>query len=61
MGLKREELKRAEGVGYYVTSYGSDASDVLGYVSSDMTRLEEEEPYDPYGPVFKVTVIVEEV
>jgi hypothetical protein len=61
MGLKRESLKRVEGVGYY-TSYGSDANDVLGYIESDVQdRLEEDPPYNSYDKTFKVTIIVEEI
>ncbi len=62
MGLKRESLKRVEGVGYY-TSYGSDTLDVLGYIESDVQdRLTEDPPYNGYdGKTFKVTIIVEEI
>jgi hypothetical protein len=61
MSLKRTEQTRAEGEGYYHTSYGSDASDVLNYVSGDMVGVQEDKPYDAYGKIFKITVIVEEV
>lgn len=60
MGLKREEARRAEGTGYY-SAYESDASDVLGYLSSDLTGVERDEPSYYDGRLFKVTVIVEEV
>lgn len=59
MSLKREDQRRAEGYGYY-SSYGVDASDVLGYIEGDINGVHES--YDNYGgTVFKVTIIVEEV
>lgn len=58
MAFKREEEHRAEGVGYYGTSY-SDAQDVFNYLTSDMSVEEERPTY--YDKIFKVTVIVEEV
>lgn len=61
MGLKRETSKRAEGVGYYQTSYASDAADVLDVLSTSLSELMDEEPFSGYGVTFKVTVIVEEV
>jgi hypothetical protein len=60
MGLKREDAKRAKGSGYY-SSYGSDASDVLGYVSADLHHVVEDRPNYYDGTLFKVTIIVEEV
>lgn len=62
MALNREGQKRAEGYGYY-TTYGSDASDVLDYVSSDLDYLQSDKPnyYGSDGLVFKVTIIVEEL
>ena len=60
MTLKREEARKAEGVGYY-TTYGSDATDVLGYLEADLVGLGDERPSYYDGRLFKVTVTVEEV
>jgi len=60
MPLQTEANKRAEGVGYY-TTYGSDAADILGYLSSDLRHVEEDRPTYYSGQLFKVTVIVEEI
>ena len=61
MALKREEQKRAKGEGWY-SSYGSDASDVLDYISNDLERLSDEPSPSRYeGTQFKVTIIVEEI
>lgn len=62
MPLNREEQRRAEGYGYY-TTYGSDASDVLNYVSNDLDYLQADRPnyYGSDGRAFKVTIIVEEL
>ena len=62
MALKRDTIRRVEGHGWYST-YGSDASDVLDYISGDLKTVEEDEPsqYCRDGmKVFKVTIIVEE-
>ena len=59
MVLKREEYKRAEGVGWYAT-YSLGADDVLDHLSTHM-NVEEDEPSYHSGRLFKVTVIVEEV
>lgn len=58
MALKREEQRRAVAYGYYST-YGADASDILGYIEGDLTTVSEFK--DDYASrVFKVTIIVEE-
>lgn len=60
MALNREEAKRAEGYGYYIT-YSSDASDVLDYISGSLDGIDTDKPYYGYdGRCFKVTVTVEE-
>lgn len=61
MPLKKDGVTKAEGVGFYSTSYGSDADDVLGYLSGDLTGVEEDEPYYISGQLFRVTVTVEQV
>ncbi len=61
MPLNRETSKRAEGVGWYLSSY-SDASDVLDTLSGDLDRLSIEPISSYYGDKkFKVTIIVEEI
>lgn len=60
MALNRETAKRAEGHGWYYTSYGTDASDVLDYLNGDLDSLLADRYHDHDGVTFKVTVIVEE-
>ena len=60
MGFSREDSRRAEAVGYYV-SYDSDASDVLGYITGDIMGVEPEERSHYEFPTFKVTVTVEKL
>ena len=62
MGLKRTSPKRAEGVGYY-SSLTSSADDVLDYVCAEAVgRLSEDPSYNFYDdPIFRVTIIVEEM
>ena len=60
MGLNRQEVRRAEGYGYY-TSYSSNAEDVLDYISGSMTSVESDRPWSGFdGKTFKVTITVEE-
>lgn len=60
MPLNRDGAKRAEGYGYY-SSYGSDAADVLSYISSDLPQVSQFEPGPYEGAAFKVTIIIEEL
>ena len=60
MGFQREGAKRAEATGYY-KSYSSSVSDVLDYVTADISHVEEFQPSYLDGTVFRVTIVVEEI